>query len=337
MRIFHKKNLLFHYLVSLLGIFFISTTAAITQERGSNNNKARFDVIANIGVEEARTDSEKPYVFYLIHSIDCDKKGNIYVLDGKANCIKIFEKNGKFIRKILQYGKGPNEISNAYNLCINPFTGNIIVLQEHGYQLKEFDSSGKYVSVFTLPEQIFHSFTFLEKDRFLYIAMGRYGENEYDNFKILNLKSRKVEKKFAHTKRNSFSNAYQTFVVDKGILWTCPGDMMELIGYELDTGKVVTGSSWRIIFIYNYAQPIFFADRIYILVTKQDFPGETRDAVFSPRYKNLRLYLLDDQKLKWYADLPEGDFMQLGTTWENRIILYSLNPYPRIRILEMNH
>lgn len=317
--------------------------------------KVHLSTVANIGVDVAQTEEEEPYQFFTIRSIDCDLSGNIYVLDSKTPCIKIFNKNGQFLRKILRKGKGPDEIVDPYGLAINRFSSHIFVLQEYGYQLKEFDVLGRFITLYPLPEQFFYYFEFIDENRLVYISSGRYGEKKYSNIKILNLKILEIEQEFAPIERPSFSNAYQKFIMAEGILWTCPGDKMELIGYDMKTGKEVKyipieesykeykivkgenerGKWWRIVF-YNYAQPILINKNIYVLVTKQSFKDETFNSLRNPISKKLILYHLEKDSLNKVLDLSEGDFMDLGAVWNNRIILYSQDPYPHIKILEVS-
>jgi len=309
--------------------------------------------IREIGVEEARSEDEKPYQFYIIDSIDCDKYGNIYVLDSKEPCVKVFDKDGMFIRKLFREGKGPNEIANPYKVAINKFTGNLFVLHEHGYYLKEFDSSGNYVKHYPLPEQIMYYFEFIDKDRILYIFHGRPRGKTYNNFKILNLKTLKIEKEFFQTDREFVINGIMRFVVKDGILWTCPGDEMRLICFDLKTGKKLNsipieenykkykirrGPNWVSATLYNFAQPISINEKIFILLTKIEYyKEETSEDFRNPKAHKLSLYYLDNDHLNKIRELPEGNFMYLGTVWENRIILYRHEPFPKIRILELKN
>ncbi|MEW6456243.1 MAG: 6-bladed beta-propeller [Acidobacteriota bacterium] len=335
-----KKNFLLNF--SILILLVLALVA-------DKNETVRIKIVASIGVEEIKAKGEDSYLFYTINSIDCDNEGNIYVLDKKASCIKIFSKNGKFLRKILREGQGPEEIRNPYRLAINRFTGNIFVLQEHGFQMKEFDVFGRFVKSYALPEQFFHYFEFLEKDRIIYIAKKCYEEKTCSKFKILNLNTLKIEKKFAPIQQPSIVYAYQRFIIKEGILWTCPDDKMELVAYDMITGKeeksilikesyreykIVRGPNWWAARLFNFAQPLLINRNIYILLTKQDFLS-----IGSPpelKSKKLTLYRLEKDRLKRARGLPEGDFMDLGTVWLNHIILYSWDPYPHIKVLEIN-
>lgn len=316
-------------------------------------NSIQFSVVAEIGVEEAETKEEMPYQFSYIRSMDCDKEGNIYVLDHKDVCVKVFDKHGKFLRKMFREGKGPNELNVPYELNINKFTGNLFVAQEHGLQIKEFDVFGNFIKSYISPEQITHYFDFLDEYRLIYIG-GSRGKKRYANFKIFNLKTSKIEKEFVSINRPGISNALQRFVIRKRVLWTCPGDKMELAGYDLKTGreidaipipesyrkfKIIEGQGWIAVRLYNFAQPFLVDDKIYVFVTKQDFLPPAGRWVTHPKYRKVLLYRLEKDKFLKMSDFPEFDFfVDFQAAWQNRILVSSsgYDLYPQIKILEIS-
>jgi hypothetical protein len=59
-----------------------------------------------IGDEEGVED----FVFSQIRSVQVDEEDNIYVLDSKEVCVKVFDKNGQHMRTFGERGQGPGEI-----------------------------------------------------------------------------------------------------------------------------------------------------------------------------------------------------------------------------------
>lgn len=338
------------YLLFIVLIFLLGTC----NKKNVWNNDLKITLIREIGVEIAKTTGEEPYQFSVIHSIDCNNEGNIYVLEGKEGCVKVFDKNGKFLKKLFREGRGPQEIINAYEIVINKFTGNLFVLQEYGYQLKEFDPLGKYIELYPLPEQIRYYFDFIDQKRILYISGGRSRENIYNNFKIINIETRKIEKEFASVKRESIMNATMRFIVTNGTLWTCPGDEMRLVAYDLNSekkkklieirekykkSKILRGPNWIRLVFYNYAKPMLIDNKVHVLLAKFEyFKDDTLEAVHTPKSQRFFIYLFDKGNLKFKKELKEiaeEELIKLGTVWKNRLIFYRQEPYPIIKILEI--
>ena len=56
------------------------------------------------------------YMFAEIRTIQVDDDQNIYVLDTKEICVKIFDKNGKCTRVFGKKGQGPGEWQNPWQM-----------------------------------------------------------------------------------------------------------------------------------------------------------------------------------------------------------------------------
>jgi hypothetical protein len=332
----------------LLFIVLIFLSVTCNKKKGWNDD-LKIDLIRKIGVEIARTTEEEPYQFSVIYSIDCDNEGNIYVLDGKENCLKVFDKNGKFLKKLFREGKGPQEIINTYKIVINKFSGNLFILQEYGFQLKEFDPLGKFIKLYTLPERIRYHFEFIDRDRIVYIAGKKIGNNINNNFKIINLNTLKIEKELDHVHREEpIINSQMRFIVINGILWTCPGDEMRLVAFDLNSGKeiksikikeeyrkykILRHTNWISALVFNYAIPIKINKKMYVLITKID---HFQESTYSPKSCKFLLYSFKDGsliKLKKILEIKE-DSAVLGTIWQNRFIFYKYDP-PIIKIFEI--
>ncbi len=323
----------------------------------SEINRPTFSFVTTIGINEAHSEEEKPYQFSYIRSVDCDTDGNLYVLDSKDVCVKVFDQNGNFLRRMFRGGEGPKELSNPYEIIFNVFSEHLFILQMHGYQLKEFDISGNFIKEYGLPEQFTQYADFIEKNRLLYISKGVYGEDSYSNFKIINLDTLSIEQDWSKEERDIMENNFQRFVIRDGVLWTCPGDLMEMVGYDMESKQKIStiainedykksemyvnrqgGSGYMILKIYNYAQPLLVNNDIYALVTKQELITDSDKWIGHPKKRNVYLYELHESQLLKIAELPElGFFIDYQTAWKNRLILTSsgFDEYPKIVILEV--
>lgn len=333
----------YNSIINLKAILAILLIAIFIQNFGQEK-KIQVKLLTEIGHSGDDIRSDNPYLFFRIGSVTCDSDGKIYVLDEKDVSVKIYDRLGKFVGKLFREGRGPEQIEVPYDIKINRFSNHLFVLDMHGFELKEFDLTGKYVNVFHLPHQIMLFFDFLDKDRLIFV-----NTKTDERIRILNLSSMKFEKSLARVEPvPSIVFVLQKFVIKDGILWTCFDDKTELVGYDFNNGKEVAripipekyekyvidkGTNWWAARLRQFAQPIVLNDGIYVLFSRWEW---TSDKPAKEKDLNLSLYRLSGGKLLKITDLPEARFMRLGTTWQNRLILYGNDPYPNIKIFEVS-
>lgn len=68
----------------------------------------------------AGEEGKEGQMFMNIVSIDVSEDGTIYVLDGKAANIKVFDSSGKFLKTIGRRGQGPGEFGRPESFSITP-------------------------------------------------------------------------------------------------------------------------------------------------------------------------------------------------------------------------
>lgn len=83
------------------------------------------------------------YIFSEISSIAVDDIGGIFILDRKEANVKIFDKEGTFIRTIGKRGQGPGEMTNPYQIFITA-QGEIMVDDSPRYSLLFFSKEGEF-------------------------------------------------------------------------------------------------------------------------------------------------------------------------------------------------
>lgn len=314
----------------------------------------RFSKLFSIGIEEAKNEKEEPYQFYIIANIDCDDPGNIYVFDYQARHVKKFDRNGIYIKKYFKQGKGPNEVANPFSISINPYTDHIFILQEFGYSLKEFDIEGNYIKNYLLPKQFFGPFHFLNKEEFVFMNSVPKMES-FNNFLIANITQRKIVKEFAYTKINHVLNFRQKFAVSKdGQLWTCPGNEMKLMSFDLDTGKKIeeikipgsykenkvsntTGSGnmkMVVPLIYNTAQPFFIDNQLFTLLIINEYREVNGKPERFPGKCKRFIYQVNGSHFEKIAGLKDGAEMYYETVYKNRLILSANEPYAHFKVFE---
>lgn len=327
-------------LVMLILFFFVLISCS---QKYEHKAKIEISFVADIGVENVSSPEDEAYLFYNIGSVDCDSAGKIYVLDNKGVFVKIFDREGRFLRKIFKEGRGPEEIENPYEIKINRTNDHLFILDLHGYEIKEFKPTGSYVNQYHLPQQIKLFFDFLDTERIIFVDT----ESQY-RFKILNLKTRKIEKSFVPSSDvPSVVYGYQRFVLKDGVLWTCPNDETKLIGYDFKTQREIAQiaipeiykkytiektPTWWAARLRQFAQPILLNDKLYVLFSRLEW---TTDKPAVLKRLDISLYRLNGNQLRKIKDLPEANFMYLGTTWRNRLIFYRNDPYPHIKVFEL--
>jgi len=94
----------------------------------------------SIGVKEG----QEEYMLLEPVSLEVDAQGNIYVLDRKASHIKVYDKNGKFLKTISKKGQGPGEVQGPRDIHITP-KGEILVNDSSTRRLLFFSLDGQFI------------------------------------------------------------------------------------------------------------------------------------------------------------------------------------------------
>ncbi len=98
----------------------------------------KLELIKKIGLQEK--DSIKVGNARFIKT---DEDTNLYIMDWSSSNIKVFSKNGNFVRTIGKSGKGPNELSSPMYFC---FKGDEIWISEFDIDaFKVFSKEGKFL------------------------------------------------------------------------------------------------------------------------------------------------------------------------------------------------
>jgi len=92
------------------------------------------------GEEEGREE----YMFSRLIGIAVDKEERIYVLDSKEAHIKVFDKNGDYVRTVGKKGLGPGEMSLPFSICIT--SQNEIMVQDlNSHRIMFFSLDGRFI------------------------------------------------------------------------------------------------------------------------------------------------------------------------------------------------
>ena len=95
-----------------------------------------------------KAEGKEEYLFYDIRSpvanLDVDAQNNIYILDIKATQVKVFDKDGHFLRTIGRIGQGPGDFEGGWKLFIS--SGNELIVEGLiSRKLDYFNLDGMYI------------------------------------------------------------------------------------------------------------------------------------------------------------------------------------------------
>jgi hypothetical protein len=84
------------------------------------------------------------YMFSDLRDIAVDQDGNIYALDLRDCCIKVFDRTAKHVRTIGRRGQGPGELGGPFSMTLLPSKGEIFVHDVSNRRITVFNTSGAY-------------------------------------------------------------------------------------------------------------------------------------------------------------------------------------------------
>ena len=314
----------------------------------------QFKELFTIGVDDEVEKELQPYCMSKLIGADCDSNGNIYALDYYDVCVKQFDKNGGFLKRLFRKGKGPEELSNCAAITINPYNNHIFILQDYGFTLKEFGPKGQFLATHSMPKQCFIQFRFIGEDRCI-CTNAVPSKDKYDNFHIFDINEKKIVRGIASSNVPHEYNHKQHFCMSgDSILWTSCGDKMTLLGYDLKDGektreisipgkysenklkKIIIDKDSSMVrpILFNIAQPFIIDSQLFVLVAMNNYFGhDGKIQKFPVSYTRIIFHVKGSQLIK-LGGISGADGMYIATTWKNRLLLYSNEPFARIKILE---
>lgn len=90
-------------------------------------------------------DDDKNYLFWLIHDIQVDDEGRIYIDDARNGRIQVFDRNGKYVKTIGRQGQGPGEFGVPTRLRVLPRANRLYVRDIGTQRISIFNLLGNYL------------------------------------------------------------------------------------------------------------------------------------------------------------------------------------------------
>lgn len=112
----------------------------------------------------------------LIHTISkvLFYKGRYFIFDRKQQAVLCFNQDGKFIRKISDRGRGPQEYEYLGDIAIDPYHDQLLLVVPYGTVLA-FDLNGNFVFKVNIPDAgAINELHILDTDRWLIVSLGDF-------------------------------------------------------------------------------------------------------------------------------------------------------------------
>lgn len=327
----------------LLGLVLeLAAVLAACEDSGSTRSAAQIDTLANgaiairnpadglWGPDEAwwaeelgrigTVSGEGPELFGEIRDIELDAFGRVWVYDGQAREIRVFDPRGEHVRTIGRAGEGPGEFANVAKLLWAP-DGRLWTVDQRLGRVSVFDTTGAFVTSHRI-EGFYQVFPWpggIDRRGFFYDVRGQPGpggENFLVRFDSLldPLDTLMLPRHpdgpqyFEHTTEDSytrvgirFSGSARWVLAADGGLWVAITDRYQLLrlGPTGDTLRV----SWK-----PFKSVPVREEEIDEAIEGMDwFQGEIDRSRFPDFKPAIERILLDDEGNVWVVPLREGE------------------------------
>lgn len=172
-----------HLLLFLLLLFI--TACGAEQQNSKSVDRTRTIEIGNelvIGLEN-EADSVAQILGQPV-GVVTDEEGNIYIGDKASLSIKVFDKDGNYLKSLGRRGRGPNEFHDINFMGAAP-ENNILVLDRGNFRYTTITKEGEYVSDYVIK---FENQFYLEDVAYLddkliglYLYQGSAEERDYSD------------------------------------------------------------------------------------------------------------------------------------------------------------
>jgi len=151
--------------IVILIFFFIS----INLSQSSN----KLNIIELKRLVNSKTESYNEFLLGHIVNVAFDKYGKIYLADVMDNCIKVYDKKFRFVKKIGRRGRGPGEFLEIKKIYIRK-DGSLIAYDRGCFKICFFDKNLRFIKEQRFNVNLFDPIYFKEFDDCIIVLMSKY-------------------------------------------------------------------------------------------------------------------------------------------------------------------
>lgn len=115
----------------------------------SNNKNGLWSDTRKIGIENnlvlGKEYGDESEMFSYIRDITIDERDSIYVMDSMELIIKVFNRDGKFIRTFGREGQGPGEFQSLDGICWSKLDNFIYIADRLNHRINWFSTEGEFL------------------------------------------------------------------------------------------------------------------------------------------------------------------------------------------------
>ena len=220
----------------------IDEVKVITNPEYPRDGQVTYQLEEELSIGEEEVDEN--YLFYQPLSVKASKDGSIYVLDERDICIKVYDREGKYLRTVGRQGQGPGEFSSGYLFFDISSDGKIYIMDCINSCVIIMDKDGTFIQSFRLPGRLYGKMK-TDKNNFIYfkrkfmdeemtkMTIHRYNSNgdEILNFGTFKIVQPAIEKRTSTLISRLAATTVWT-IDQEGKLYVGYGDKYQISVYD---------------------------------------------------------------------------------------------------------
>jgi len=144
------KHVFFLLLVLIVSGFPVHSESSKSKAVLVSNNLAEFNAVQGklkLTLVRVWGENEEDEYIQSPHQVLTSKTNDVYICDMNNHVVKVFDRNGTFLRSIGRPGRGPGDFSLPASMALSP-TGDLWVAEIGGLRVQRFSPRGKSLHIF---------------------------------------------------------------------------------------------------------------------------------------------------------------------------------------------